>query len=350
MAPFLPSMSSGEALACFTLDRAGVMGSGLRSLILKRACYTEMVLIRSRIFVSQSGSPAKAILYAFLANFGIAISKLAAALHTGSGSLMAESIHSFADTCNQVLLFLGLKGSERPADEEHPLGYGKLSYFWSFVVALMLFSLGGLYSVYGGWQKFIAPEPVTGIWVGLTVLGLAILLEGASFYGAFVESKKMAEGKPFFRWLKTTRNAEIVVVLGEDFAAMVGLILAFLALTLVLVTGDPVYDALGSMVIGVLLIAVAIGLAVRLQGLLVGRSAEPELRKLAEELIEDNPEVERLFDMVTLHMGPKVLLAAKIQLSGGLTVKEAAQMINVIERELKSNRPEIGWCYIEIDP
>ena len=249
MAPFLPSMSNGEALACFTLDRAGVMGSGLRSLILKRACYTEMVLIRSRIFVSQSGSPAKAILYAFLANFGI-----------------------------------------------------------------------------------------------------AILLEGASFYGAFVESKKMAEGKPFFRWLKTTRNAEIVVVLGEDFAAMVGLILAFLALTLVLVTGDPVYDALGSMVIGVLLIAVAIGLAVRLQGLLVGRSAEPELRKLAEELIEDNPEVERLFDMVTLHMGPKVLFAAKIQLSGGLTVKEAAQMINVIERELKSNRPEIGWCYIEIDP
>lgn len=160
----------------------------------------------------------------------------------------------------------------------------------------------------------------------------------------------MAQGKPFFKWLKTTRNAEIVVVLGEDFAAMLGLILAFLALTLVMVTGDPIYDALGSMVIGVLLIGVAIGLAVRLQGLLVGRSAEPELRDLAEELIGQHPEVERLFNMVTLHMGPKVLLAAKIELSDGLTMQQAAEMINVIEDELKTRRPEIGWCYIEIDP
>ena len=300
--------------------------------------------------MSQSGSPAKAILYAFLANFGIAVSKLAAALHTGSGSLMAEAIHSFADTCNQVLLFVGLKGSEKPADEEHPLGYGKLTYFWSFVVALILFSLGGIYSIYEGWHKYNNPEPVTGIWIGLSVLGGAIILEGLSFYGAYLEAKKMAGEQPFTSWLKTTRNAEIVVVLGEDFAAMLGLIFAFFALSLVMVTGEPLYDAFGSMVIGVLLIIVAVGLVVRLQGLLVGRSAEPALRQLAESVIAEKQGVARLFNMVTLHMGPKVLLAAKIQLDANLTVDEAAHLINAIEDELKANRPEIGWCYIEIDP
>ena len=300
--------------------------------------------------MSQSGSPAKAILYAFLANFGIAVSKLAAALHTGSGSLMAEAIHSFADTCNQVLLFVGLKGSEKPADEEHPLGYGKLTYFWSFVVALILFSLGGVYSIFEGWHKYNNPEPVTGIWIGLSVLGGAIILEGLSFYGAYLEAKKMAGEQPFTSWLKTTRNAEIVVVLGEDFAAMLGLIFAFFALSLVMVTGEPRYDAFGSMVIGVLLIIVAVGLVVRLQGLLVGRSAEPALRQLAESVIAEKQGVARLFNMVTLHMGPKVLLAAKIQLDANLTVDEAAHLINAIEDELKANRPEIGWCYIEIDP
>jgi len=300
--------------------------------------------------MSQTGSPAKAILYAFLANFGIAVSKLAAALHTGSGSLMAEAIHSFADTCNQVLLFVGLKGSEKPADEEHPLGYGKLTYFWSFVVALILFSLGGVYSIYEGWHKYNNPEPVTGIWIGLSVLGGAIILEGLSFYGAYLEAKKMAGEQPFTSWLKTTRNAEIVVVLGEDFAAMLGLIFAFFALSLVMVTGEPLYDAFGSMVIGVLLIIVAVGLVVRLQGLLVGRSAEPALRQLAESVIAEKQGVARLFNMVTLHMGPKVLLAAKIQLDANLTVDEAAHLINAIEDELKANRPEIGWCYIEIDP
>ena len=300
--------------------------------------------------MSQSGSPAKAILYAFLANFGIAVSKLAVALHTGSGSLMAEAIHSFADTCNQVLLFVGLKGSEKPADEEHPLGYGKLTYFWSFVVALILFSLGGVYSIYEGWHKYNNPEPVTGIWIGLSVLGGAIILEGLSFYGAYLEAKKMAGEQPFTSWLKTTRNAEIVVVLGEDFAAMLGLIFAFFALSLVMVTGEPLYDAFGSMVIGVLLIIVAVGLVVRLQGLLVGRSAEPALRQLAESVIAEKQGVARLFNMVTLHMGPKVLLAAKIQLDANLTVDEAAHLINAIEDELKANRPEIGWCYIEIDP
>lgn len=300
--------------------------------------------------MSQSGSPAKAILYAFLANFGIAISKLIAALHTGSGSLMAEAIHSFADTCNQVLLFVGLKGSTKPADEEHPLGYGKLSYFWSFVVAMILFSLGGLFSIYEGWHKLKYPEPVIGIWIGLTVLGVAIVLEAASFYGAYREAKKMARKESLLQWLRTTRNAEIVVVLGEDLAAILGLVIAFGALSLVLVTSNPVYDALGSILIGVLLIGVALGLAVRLQGLLVGRSATPELREIGAAIIAGKPGVDALFDMVTLHMGPKILLAAKVRIEPTLSIKAAAELIDAIEHDLKVAMPEIGWCFIEIDP
>ena len=217
-------------------------------------------------------------------------------------------------------------------------------------MALILFSLGGVYSIYEGWHKFNNPEPVTGIWIGLSVLAAAIVLEGLSFFGAYLEAKKMAGEQSLLAWLKTTRNAEIVVVLGEDFAAMLGLMFAFIALALVMVTGEPLYDAFGSMVIGVLLIIVAVCLVVRLQGLLVGRSAEPALRELAESIIAEKPGVGQLFNMVTLHMGPKVLLAAKIKLDADLTVEQAAHMINAIESELKANRPEIGWCYIEIDP
>jgi divalent metal cation (Fe/Co/Zn/Cd) transporter len=165
-----------------------------------------------------------------------------------------------------------------------------------------------------------------------------------------LRQKRMAGEQSFLSWLKTTRNAEIVVVLGEDLAAMRGLIFAFFALSLVMVTGEPLYDAFGSIVIGVLLIIVAVGLVIRLQGLLVGRSAEPALRLLAESIIAEKQGVARLFNMVTLHMGPKVLLAAKIKLDANLTVDEAAHMINEIEVELKASRPEIGWCYIEIDP
>jgi cation diffusion facilitator family transporter len=299
--------------------------------------------------MANASSPARAILYAFLANLGIAVAKLFAAIYTASGSMLAEAIHSFADTVNQVLLYIGLKGSQRPADEEHPLGYGKLSYFWSFVVALILFSLGGLYSIYQGFHKLSNPGVLTDVWIGLTVLGVAICLEGASFYGASIEAKKMAGERSLLEWLKQTRNAELVVVLAEDFAAMWGLLIAFVALWLVWMTNNPVYDAIGSICIGVLLVIVAAFLAVRLQGLLVGRSAEPDLRSVIHQIIEQDERILQVLNMITLQMGPKVMLAAKVRMQAGLLVAEAVNAINKLEVSIKSAHPEVGWCFMEID-
>ncbi len=298
---------------------------------------------------SQTGSTAKAILYAFLANLGIAIAKLFAAIYTTSGSMMAEAIHSFADSGNQILLYMGLRGSVRRPDEDHPLGYGKLSYFWSFIVAMMLFSLGGLFSIYEGWHKLHDPEPLRAVWVALTVLGLAVLLESGSLYGAVREINLMRRGKPMRQWLRETRNAEIVVVLGEDIAAIVGLLLAFSFLSLTAITGNPVFDALGSISIGIILIIVALFLAVRTQALLVGKSAEPDLRALIEQLIEEDDAIARLLNTITMQYGPNVMLAAKIQMREDMTLGTAIDRINQLEVRIKQEFPEVAWCFIEPD-
>src|SRR6185295_5831482 len=170
--------------------------------------------------------------YAFLANLFIALTKSGAAWYTRSGSMLAEAIHSFADCANQVLLFTGLKQSQRPPDANHPMGYGKLSYYWSFIVAILLFSMGGLFSIYEGWHKLHAPEEIHQAWVALAVLGVSILLETGSLLGCLREIRAMRRGRPFWRWLRTTRNAELVVVLGEDIAALLGLMLAFVFVSL----------------------------------------------------------------------------------------------------------------------
>ncbi|MFO1426639.1 MAG: cation transporter [Steroidobacteraceae bacterium] len=172
-------------------------------------------------------SSARAILYAFLANLGIALTKLWAAGFTGSGSMLAEAIHSFADCGNQVLLWIGLRQSQRPADALHPLGYGKVTYFWSFVVAILLFSLGGLFSIYEGWHKLHAPEPLSRPWIALVVLAVSIALESGSLLGCLREIARLRRGRPLLEWLRTTRNAELGVVLGEDYAALLGLAIAF---------------------------------------------------------------------------------------------------------------------------
>ncbi|MBV1888867.1 MAG: cation transporter, partial [Proteobacteria bacterium] len=172
------------------------------------------------------GSAHKAILYAFFANLGIAISKTWAAMHTGSGSMLAEAIHSYADCGNQLLLVLGMKQANRPADSDHPMGYGKLTYFWSFIVALMLFSMGGLFSVYEGLHKLESHEPLNQAWIGLLVLIVAIGLEGLSLLGCLKEIKLLRGDKSLLRWIKATRQSELLVMLAEDVAAIIGLVLA----------------------------------------------------------------------------------------------------------------------------
>jgi cation diffusion facilitator family transporter len=308
-----------------------------------------VTLMRKMLMSSRKGSPVKAILYAFLANLGIAIAKLTTAMYTGSGSMLAEAIHSFADTGNQILLFIGLKSSERPADEEHPLGYGKLSYFWSFIVALMLFSVGGLFSIYEGLHKLSADSPLNQVWIGLLILAVSIVIEGFSLMGAMHEASLMRGDKSLLIWLRHTRNAEIVVVMGEDIAAIIGLLIAFCFLGMTWLTGNPVYDAVGSICIGIVLIVVAIFLVVRLQGLLVGKSAEPDLRLLIDNLIAGHDQIKKVLNTITLQVGPKVMLAAKIVIEKDVRVGEAVELVNDLERKLKEAYPEIGWCFIELD-
>jgi cation diffusion facilitator family transporter len=298
---------------------------------------------------TQAHASTRAILYAFVANLCIAFAKTWAAIYTGSGSMLAEAIHSYADSGNQVLLFVGLKQAQRPADADHPLGYGKLSYFWSFIVALMLFSMGGLFSIYEGLHKLQNPEPLNQIWVAIVVLVLAVLLESSAMYGVLREIRNLRKDRPLLRWLKTTRNAELVVVLGEDFAALTGLTFALIFLGIAAITGDPVYDAIGSICIGVVLIIVSAFVAWRIRDLIIGKSAEPELQAEIDKLIEADPAIERLFNVITFQMGPQVMLAAKVKLQPDLTIAEAVANINRLEKRLKERHPVIGWCFIEPD-
>ncbi len=294
-------------------------------------------------------SAAKAILYAFIANFAIALAKTWAALLTGSGSLLAEAIHSYADSGNQVLLFIGMRQALKPADREHPLGYGKLTYFWAFVVALLLFSVGGLFSVYEGVHKLQQPEPLNAAWVGLLVLAGAIVIEALSLLGCLREIGKIRGAKSLTYWLVHTRNAELVVVLGEDIAAIVGLLLAFVCLGLSAMTGEPTFDAIGSIAIGIVLVTVSIFVAGRIRSSLVGRSAEPELVALIDEIIAADAAIDKLLHSITLQFGPDVMLAAKIRFDPNLTVNEAVARINALEVRIKEHAPAVRWCFIEPD-
>jgi len=274
-------------------------------------------------------STARAILYAFLANFGIAIAKTWAAMVTGSGSMLAEAIHSYADTGNQVLLFLGLKQSQRDPDEQHPLGC--------------------LFSIYEGYHKLTHPEPLSQVWIAILVLVLAIFLEGGSLFGALREIRKVRRGRPFTVWLKNTRNSELVVVLGEDIGAQLGLIMALGFLVLAWKTGDPIYDAMGSISIGVILLVISAFIAWRVRSLLVGRSADPEIQEAIEAVIAADPDVEKVFNTITIQFGPDTMLAVKIKMNSDLKIDEAVQHINDLERNLKARIPKLKWCFVEPD-
>ena len=296
-----------------------------------------------------NGSPIKAILYAFFANLGIAIAKTVAAAFTGSSSMFAESLHSYADTGNQLLLLLGMHRAKRPPDTEHPLGYGKVTYFWSFMVAILLFSIGGVFSLFEGWHKLNQPEPLKYVWVALVVLGFSIILEGLSMAGCLREVNKVRRKRSLWQWVNQSRGSELLVVFGEDFAALLGLMMAFGFLVVASFTGDSRFDAYGSMCIGVLLIIIAVFLSIRIKSLLIGRSADPELAEAIKNHIADDKDIDEVFNIITMQMGSRIMLAAKIRMSDELTVSEASRKINYLEKQLKGQFPEIGWCFIEPD-
>lgn len=298
---------------------------------------------------SQHASSTRAILYAFLANLGIAIAKSAAAAYTASGSMLAEAIHSFADCGNQVLLYIGLRQAEKPADDKHPLGYGKITYFWSFIVAILLFSMGGLFSIYEGWHKLQTPEPLNQTWVALTVLAISIVLEFFSLLGALREIRTVKGKKSFLDWLRHTSNAELVVVLGEDNAAILGLLLAFIFIYAAAITGNPVYDACGSICIGIILITVSVFISWRIRALIVGQSAEPELEALIETIIAGDANIETCLNIITLQFGSQVMLALKLKMKTGISIEEAVQNINNLEKNIKRQVPAVAWCFVEPD-
>ncbi len=299
--------------------------------------------------MSGHANSTKAILYAFIANLGLAFTKLGAAFYTGSGSLLAEAIHSFADCSNQILLFIGLKQSNKPADKEHPLGYGKVIYFWSFIVAILLFSVGGLYSVYEGWHKLHHPGELKHIWVALLVLAFGILLESSALFGALKVVKQIRQEKTLSQWLKNTRNAELVVILAEDTAAILGLIVAFIFVSIAGITGNSTYDALGSISIGIILITISIFCGWRIKELIIGRSAEPELTKLIDSIINKDNSIEKLLHTITIQFGPDIMLAAKLKMKPGLTVEETVKEINELEDEIQKRVPAVKWCFMEPD-
>jgi cation diffusion facilitator family transporter len=299
--------------------------------------------------MSHQNSSVKSIFFALLANLGIAITKTVAAVITGSGAMLAESIHSYADCGNQGLLFLGLKKSKKNADDEHPLGYGKEIYFWSFIVALILFSLGGLFSIYEGMHKMGSKEGLNSPMIAIVVLSVSILLEAASLYGCIVQINKVRHNISLWKWVKTSRQSELVVVLGEDIAALLGLMFALIAVLMSVVTGNPVYDAIGSIVIGGLLVIIAIFLATKIKSLLIGQSADDSVRSEIKTFLESRPEITQVINLITLQLGSQVMVAVKAKMAKTETVDQLISNINMCEAELKKAVPSVSWIFFEPD-
>jgi len=290
------------------------------------------------------------IIQSLMVNLLIATSKGFAAFMTKSGSMLAETIHSFADCANQGLLLMGVKQANRPANKKHPLGYGRAVYFWSFMVAMLLFSIGGMFSIYEGVHKFQHPEPVDHIEWGIGILVFSLLLEGYATYSNIIELNKRRGNSGFFQYLRNTKDSDLVVIFGENSAAVFGLILAITALMTAYYTGDGRYDALGSLAIGIVLIAVAIFLSVEVKSLLIGESADENINLSVKSIIEDHPEILQLINLITIQQGPgEVLMCLKIKCKPNLTALEISNMINNFEKDIRKNNPEVKWIYIEPD-
>jgi cation diffusion facilitator family transporter len=299
--------------------------------------------------MSHQDASVKSILFALMANFGIAVTKTVAALITGSGAMLAESIHSFADCINQALLFLGLKMMKKNPNTKHPLGYGKEIYFWSFIVALILFSMGGIFSVYEGIHKLQVHEGLKSPYIAIVVLLVSMVLEAASLYGCIRQINKVKGNISLRLWFKHSRQSELVVILGEDVAALLGLFIALISVFLTILTGNPIFDAMGSIGIGVLLIVISIFLAIKIKSLLIGQSADSKTCAEIKELLESRPEIEKVFKIITLQLGPQIMVAVKAKIKNTETDEQLVKNINTCEKALKEQIPAIAWVFFEPD-
>jgi len=299
--------------------------------------------------MSGSADSLKSVLYALAANFAIAVAKSAGAAYTGSSAMLAEAIHSFADCGNQGLLLWGMRRTRQAPTADHPLGYGKEVYFWSFIVALMLFSMGGLFSIYEGVHKLSSPEPMKDAWVALTILGFGIVAESVSLWGALREIDKERGPRGYWTWFRTSRTSELVVIFGEDLAALGGLVLAFGFIVVAVVTGNPMWDALGSVAIGVLLVLVAVLVGKEVAALLVGQSADPLVEQALRQHLTARPEVQRVLNLITQQLGPDVMVAAKASMAPQGSEQGLVDAINRVEQSLRTAFPQVRWCFFEPD-
>jgi cation diffusion facilitator family transporter len=291
----------------------------------------------------------RSILYALFANLAIAIAKAAAAFWTGSGAMLAEAIHSLADSCNQLLLLFGMKQSRRPPDSNYPLGYGKSIYFWSFLVAVILFSLGGMFSIYEGVHKFTNPEPLTKPMIAVGVLVFAIIAESLSLWGCMQAVNKERRNRSLPLWFRESRSSELIVVFGEDVAALLGLVIALFAVLAAAVTGNPIYDAIGTIIIGVLLIVIAFLLAVEVKALLIGQGVEKHTLNEMQNFLLQRQEVDCLYNVLTLQMGPDAMVAVKAKMLPTGSENELLNAINRVEHDFREAFPMTKWLFFEPD-
>ena len=291
----------------------------------------------------------RSVLYALFANTAIAVAKGFAALLTGSGAMLAEAVHSVADAGNQLLLILGLRQTRKAPTEDHPLGFGKSIYFWSFLVAVILFSIGGMFSLYEGTHKLLHPEPLTYPWVAIGVLVFAIVAESVSLWGCLREVNKERQGRSFSQWFRQSRSSALIVVLGEDVAALLGLMFALTAILGTIVTGNPLWDALGTITIGALLLIIAVFVAVKVKDLLIGQSVDPTILAEMRRFFARRPEIREVYSVLTMQFGPDAMVAVKARMVPTGSERDMVGAINLVEHEFRARFPMTAWLFFEPD-
>ncbi|MBL4588552.1 MAG: cation transporter [Alphaproteobacteria bacterium] len=296
-----------------------------------------------------SGSK-KVIIAALIGNSLISVTKFMAASMTGSSAMLSEGIHSLVDTGNQILLLYGLKQAAKPADEKFPFGHGKEIYFWSFVVSILIFAVGSGISIYEGIHHILHPAELKDPTINYIVLGLALLFEGAALFFAVSEFKKVKGDLGYFQAVKRGKDPALFVVLFEDSAAMIGLLVALVGIALAQYTGNAVFDGMASVVIGLILGATAIWLAVETKGLLIGESADPDTIAGIKKIVSSRVSVEYVNEVLTLHMGPNyILVTLSIEFNDNIKVEKLENLIHILTEEIKGEYPDVKRVFIEAE-
>lgn len=297
--------------------------------------------------MARGSETTRSIVVSLGANVAIAVAKLVGALITGSGSMLAEGLHSVTDSGNEGLLLWGRREAKERATALHPLGQGRATYFWSFIVALLLFSMGGVASVYEGIRKLSAGEQVESPWLAIGILVFAAVAEAISLYVALRQINRVRDSGSLWHWFRTTRRSELIIVFGENGAALAGLGVALIAVLLTVWTGDSLYDAAGSIVIGILLVVVAVAIGAQTKSLLIGESAAPRVRRDIKAFLGTWPGIAAMREFITLQHGEDVFVAAKAEIEGTPSIREVEAAIAACEAGLKAAFPEVRWVFLE---